>query len=268
LINNLKSIGNVAKIVLFSVWIFSIIGLVILGLRQATQQAYDGEFITEQVLPVQSGDTLNLAMITNNRFDYNTRRSGHFSIRLDENNEKIIYSRDVRLIVRSTQDSVGKIYLEKKAEGKSFIDAKSRAEAINYDYSYSNNTLSLNGFFTTDAVNKYREQEVEVVVYLPEGVILFADKNTYSYHRNYSRYGDILDNGDEGHYLLIKREKTYCLDCPDKMHIEYNSEDSDWEFDLNNKLDDEDDNHIIIDKNGLDINITDKEDTIRVKIGN
>ncbi len=273
LINNLKSIGITAKIVLFVLWIFSIIGLGILGLRQATEQAYDGEFITEQVLPIQSGDTLRLAMVTNNHYDYNTRRSGSFSLKLDENDQKIIYSRDVRLIVRSTQDSVGKLYLDRNAEGNSFLDAKNRAEAIDYDFSFENNTLSLNGFFTTAVENKYREQEVEIVVYLPEGAILFAEENTYSYHRNYSRYDDILNNGDEEHYLLIKRDKTYCLDCPEKLHIEYNSNGIDnWEKDVNSKFDKEeekdDSNHIIIDEDGIDINIKGDADSIKLQIGN
>ena len=268
LISNLKSIGNTAKIALLVVWIFSLIGLGILALRQATEQAYDGEFISEQVLPIQQGDTLKITMATKNRFDYKTHRSNSFEIKLDENDEKVIYSNDVRLIVRSTQDSIGKIYLEKNAEGNSFVDAKNRAEAIDYNYTFENNTLLLDGYFTTDVENKYREQEVEIVVYLPEGAILFADENTYSYHRNYSRYDDILNNGDEEQYLLIQKDKTYCLDCPEKLHIEHNSDGIDnWEDKVNNKFKEES-NHIIINEDGVDINIKDDSESIKVQIGN
>jgi hypothetical protein len=38
---------------------------------------------------------------------------------------------------------------------------------------------------------------VEVVVYLPIRSILYADKNTFLYHRNNSNYKDILKNRDE-----------------------------------------------------------------------
>ena len=62
LIDNLKSIGTTAKIVLSILWIVSIIGLGILGIRQATEQAYDGEVISENVIPVRTGDTLRIAM--------------------------------------------------------------------------------------------------------------------------------------------------------------------------------------------------------------
>jgi len=274
LINNLKSIGTFAKIALFVVWILSIIGLGILGLRQATEQAYDGEFITEQVLPIQKGDTLKIAMLTKNRYEHRSRRGNGFEIKLDENDEKMIYSNDIRLIVRSTKDSIGSIYIEKKAEGNSFIDAKNRAEAIDYNYSFENNTLSLDGYFTTNVENKYRDQEVEFIIYLPEGTILWADENTYSYHRNDRRYHDILDNGDEEQFLLIKKDDTYCLDCPaSKVNFEYKSSNNNWEDDVNNNFNEdgsseEEDNHIIINVDGLDINLNEDAESVKVQIGN
>ena len=64
--------------------------------------------------------------------------------------------------MRSTKDSIGSIYIEKNAEGNSFIDAKDRAEGINYDFTFDNNTLILDGHFTTSIENKFREQEIKM----------------------------------------------------------------------------------------------------------
>ena len=214
IITNLKSIGTTAKIILFVLWICSIIGLSVLGVKQATEQGYDGDYITENRISIKANDTLKLKMLSNNRYEYDASRSGSFYLKSDEDGNKIIYSNDIRLIVRSTNDSVATVFLEYKAEGSSFDNAKERAEAIDYKYTFNNNTLTLNSYFTTDIVNKYREQEIEIVLYLPLGTILFADKNTYSYHSNSSRYNDILRNGDEEKYLLIQKSKTICLDCP------------------------------------------------------
>ncbi len=220
------------------------------------------------MIPVKAGDTLNLAMNTENQYEYNVRRNSGFEIKLDDNNEKIIYSNDVRLIVRSTNDSIGKLYIEKKAEGNSFIDAKKNAEGIDYNYTLNDNTLLLDGFLTSDIDNKYREQEVEVVLYLPIGSILYADNNTYSFHRNSSRWSDILNNGDEEQYLLIQNEDTKCLDCPS---FEAKIESEDWETKLNETFeykDKNDGNHIKLNEDGLDINLSDDEDTLKIKIGN
>ena len=215
IITNLKSIGMTAKIVLIVFWISSIVGLSILGIKQATEQAYDGEFISEKMIPISKNDTLKLKMVSNNRYEYNESRSGNFHLKSDEDGNKIIYSSNIRLIVRSTNDATAKIFVNRKADGNSFDNAKERAKAIDYHYTFNNNKLTLDSYFTTNISNKYRDQLVEVVVYLPIGSILYADKNTFSYHRNNSNYKDILKNGDEEKYLLINSLKTDCLDCED-----------------------------------------------------
>ena len=276
LVTNLKSIGLTAKIALFVLWIFSLIGLGVLGLRQATEQAYDGDYIIENNIPIKANDTLRVQMLSNNRYEYDASRSGNFYLKSDENGNKIIYSSDVRLIVRSTSDSIAKVFIEHKAEGSSFDNAKGRAEAIDYEYSFDNNTLTLNSYFTTAIANKYREQEVEVVLYLPVGTILYADNNTYSFHSNSSRYNDILRNGDEEKYLLIQKTKTICLECPESNSMKYNSESETWEQEVNESFDgikikeveSEEGNHIIIDEDGVNIKITDEDDNVKVKIGN
>ncbi len=42
LVNNLKSIGNIAKFSLLGIWLLSIIGLMVLGIKQAAAHAYSG----------------------------------------------------------------------------------------------------------------------------------------------------------------------------------------------------------------------------------
>jgi len=269
LIDNLKSIGSTAKIVLFLLWIASIIGLGILGIRQATEQAFDGDTITENVIPVRAGDTLRVAMNANNHYSYDVSRHGGLKIEHDENDNKVIYSNDIRLIVRSTNDSLGKLMVEKRAEGSSFLNAKKRAEAIQYNYSFEGDKLLLDGYFITDIANKYRDQEVELVLYLPVGTTLYAEKNTYSFHRNDSRYNDILNNGDEEQYLMILNGDTKCLDCPVELRVIKDRDELDWERELEDEFgNDGDSDRIIIDGDGVDINLTDKEDTLKIKIGN
>ena len=226
LINNLKSIGTPAKIALFVLWICSIIGLAIFGIRQATETAFAGEFRTEKTIDVRSGDTLTIQMVSNEHYEYDSRRRGRLDIEYTENDEKIIYSTDIRLIVRSTDDSLARVVVEKRADGRDYDTAKNRARAIDYEYTFDGSILGLNAYLTTAIVNKYRDQEVEVIVYLPIGTVLYADNNTYSFHRNDSRYRDILDNGDEEHYLMIEDGQTRCLDCKGSTNAEVQVDDN------------------------------------------
>ncbi|HBR54816.1 MAG TPA: hypothetical protein DEA82_11810 [Flavobacteriaceae bacterium] len=233
LVNNLKSIGTKAKIILLVLWVASLIGLGIMGIRQATENAYNGEVITEEVLPVRSGDRLRISMRGNTQYDTYINRDSGVEIKYDENDTKVIYSNDIRLIVKSTTDSIAKILIDKNAEGNSFLNAKKRAEAIEYDYIFENGTLFLDGYFLTAIENKYRDQEIEITVFLPEGSVVYAEENTYSFHRNDSRYRDILHNGMEDRLLLVLKNKLQCLNCPegtsdDTSDYNYDSSNSNW----------------------------------------
>ncbi len=252
LINNLKSIGTPAKITLFVLWIASIIGLTIFGIQQASETAFPGEFRTENTLNIVPGDTISIKMVSNELYDYDARRRGRLDMEYNENGEKILYSTDVRLIVRSTNDSIGRIVVEKRADGSDFLAAKDLAKAIDYDYAFNNGALDLNAYFTTPIENNYRDQEVEVIVYLPIGTILYADDNTYSFHRNDSYYRDILNNGDEEKYLLIEDGSTRCIDCPDAKK-------DNWE----NSWDNDDDGVYIKDDNGDFVKISNDKITVQ-----
>ncbi|WP_353777827.1 PspC domain-containing protein [Winogradskyella sp. 3972H.M.0a.05] len=222
LVNNLKSIGNVAKFTLLGLWLLSIIGLSVIGVRQITEHAFEASVTDKEQLNIVANDTVNLRMAGSNDYSrvYNTNslyRSDGFDIAYDDNGNKVIYSTDLRLIVRSTKDAQASIVIEKNARGRDYSDAKERAENINYNYAFDGSDLVLDAFHVTDYNNKFNDQEIQVILYLPEGTILKADRNTYSFHRNSSYYNDILDNGMEEHYLKVISNDVICLDCDDTI---------------------------------------------------
>ncbi len=244
LITNLKSIGNIAKFTLLGIWLVSIISLVVISIKQASEHAFDASVSNKEVLYIASSDTLNLKMVGNDNYKKNIYRHGSsFRIVYDENDDKIIYSSDIRLIVRSTKDSLASISIEKNAEGSSYQQAKKRANNIIYNYELNGNNLLLDAYLTTKIENKFSDQEVEVILYLPEGTVLYADDNTYSFHRNSSYYNDILDNGMEEHYLQIIDDGVICLDCPEDYKVK---------VDVSN-----DRTHLKIDETGLEIKTND-----------
>ena len=150
------------------------------------------------------GDTLFLTMRKNINFADKIYRNNDFKIITTATGEKMIYNGDVRLIVRTTKDSLASIAVEKRAKGETYQRARERAQAIDYQYELKNSSLYLNAYFTTLPQHKFRDQKITVVLYLPEDSFLYADKNTYSFHRNYSSYDDVLDNGQEEQLLKVQ----------------------------------------------------------------
>lgn len=268
LVDNLKSIGKVANLTLLAVWLIAIFSLITIGVMQAMERSNEGNVINTQELNIKANDTLYLAMKSNTQFGNDVIKRGGFSLKYDENDNQVIYSSNIRLIVRSTKDSLASLLIDRKANGKEYLEAKNRAEAIQYNYVFNQNSLTLDGYFLADVEDKYRDQEIEITLYLPVGSVLNADSNTYSFHRNTSSYRDILNNGQEGYYLEIQDGKTACLDCPAKTtdsndDFEYYS--IDWD-DENWQETWKDGNKIKIDRDGIDINIADEKDSVRVML--
>ncbi|MCC8361296.1 PspC domain-containing protein [Salinimicrobium sediminilitoris] len=229
LVKNLRSIGRSAKLVLLGLWIISVLGLIFFGIQQATERAFDGEVRITENLPVTANDTLYVNMVGDPQFNSTPYQSEDFNISYDDNNRKVIWSQNVQLIVKSTMDSLARLEIIKEAEGKNYEEARQRAEEISYNTSYSSGRLDLSGLLTTDPSNKYREQKVQVTLFLPVGTVLYAADNTYSFHRNTDYYGDILHNGYEERHLKITREGTECLDCPAEEEDPWGDSESDWD---------------------------------------
>ena len=212
---NIKSIGTPVKITLTILWIAAISILIILGARQAIDRAFENNFSTQTPLSINMQTPLKLSMYNNDKYSFEAYRRSGLEIKPDAIGNKVLYSSDIRLIVRSTDEKVGKIVLNKIASGKDYKQAKARAQAIDFKYNFNKNTneLILDGYFLTDITNKYRDQQIEVILYLPVNTRLIAATNTRSFHKNEPIYRDILILGDEEKTLLITPEGTQCLDC-------------------------------------------------------
>lgn len=272
LINNLKSIGQVAKFSLLGLWLIAIIGLVVIGVKQASEYAESAIVQQTENLDITKTDTLYLSMAHNNSYSKQFgRHSNQWKPIYDQNDKKMLYLRDIRLNLKSTNDSVASIKIDKSSRGNTYQNAKRRAENINYHYQMTGNKLELDDFLTTAFENKYRDQEIEVTLCLPEGTVLFADQNTSSFHTKY-RYindalrlinnNDFLTTGMEGHYLQILNDEIKCLNCPEdfEINVDINDDNSELKIDENGLKIRNDSNSVEINRDGV------KSTTERVKV--
>jgi len=251
LINNLKSIGRITKFTLLGLWLISVIALVILGIRQASAHAFDEVYVEKTELPITANDTLRVKMATNDKLSYSSQNQKHgLKITRNANGDKVISSSDIHIFIKSTTDSVAKIIIEKSADGSSYEAAQERAKNINYNFEFKNNTLLLDTYLTTNVKNKFSDQDVDVVLYIPENTILHLNNSTkrYLYHRTYE--GNIVPRDDTNHYLKILYNDVACLDCPDEVfEVQINTPKlniDDKGIEINSV-----DGHLKIDKNGI-----------------
>ncbi|QLC67617.1 PspC domain-containing protein [Flavobacterium sp. LPB0248] len=209
---NLKSIGNITKYTLLALWIISIAILTSIGIKQATEISYDNKIVEKKVLAIKPTDTLFIKFKYN---DYYTKSLNHyreFEFVQDSANNELIYSNDVRLHVLHTDESAPFIQIEKSARGNSFTNAKKRAEKINYKFQISGNHLILDNYFLTDVKNKFRGQEVDIYLYLPEGQLVKPDSSVRDYYNSDDNFFELNYKGDYNYKVIGSKVK--CLNCP------------------------------------------------------
>ena len=250
LVNNLKSIGSIAKFALLGLWLLSIIGLTVLGVKQAAAHAYSGSDTTmEELAFPEALDTLNVRMMTNELYeDFDNLNINGVSVAYNEAGEKLLYSDDIRVDIKKSEDSLARIRVRKDANGNSFADARSRAANISYGFGAEGSSLNLDDYLTTDIKNKIRDQEVRVTVYVPVGTVVKFNENTRGHIGRLTRYdADIYRRSVPKHTWIMDEDGSLlCTDCPE---------------------DEETEGHIIIDEEGIDIDIRDEDDTLKMKIG-
>lgn len=249
LINNLKSIGKVAKFALLGLWLMAIIGLIVVGISQATEHAFDANINEKAEYYIAAKDTLHIKMIDNNAYNKSMQKNNNaFHLVYDDNNQKYIYSADINLVIRSTQDTLVTLHVEKNANGRSFEAAKKRAENIAYHYTKNNNTIALDKYLTTNAKNKFRDQEINLILYVPEGTIIKLNKNTKPLLHHYKSSRNLISYNDAGKHLKILSDEATCLDC-----VMENNNENEKNYNININLNDEEQAKLKIDNKGLEL---------------
>lgn len=256
LVNNLKSIGNIAKFSLLGLWLISIGTLFALGVRQAAEFANVGSVnIKDQVLMENPADTL-VIKIKNSELGYGMEdvHFGRMTFTYDENDNRILVSDDVDIKVRKSDDSSIKINVRKDSHGNTTLAARERAKQINYEYELFENEIILDEFLTTATSNKARNQEVTTTIYVPTGKVLqFAESARGYIGRGVKNDQDYYRSGIVGYiWVMGENGELECQNCPEELDIDEDE--------------DNDEGKIIIDENGIDIDIQDRDDAFKMKI--
>jgi hypothetical protein len=228
----MKSIGNYVKYTLLAIWIISLASCIYLGIKQFNEIGYNGKTTQKEQVSVQPTDTLYVKMRFNDFFAKNVNQRERNKLVQDENNNEVIYSNSVRIHLMHTDEAVPFIQIEKEADGKSYKDAKSRAEKINYNFDIQGNRINLNNYFTTAFENKFRNQEVHVYLYLPEGTVLYPDESISKFLSSHNSDIDIY-YGKENYYYKVNSKEMECLNCPNNDNDELLDEN--LSIKLNNK---------------------------------
>ncbi|MDR1156239.1 MAG: PspC domain-containing protein [Bacteroidales bacterium] len=150
-------------------WVIAIVTGIIVCLSQARNFAWRNDQIVEtrQLAP---SDTIFLAVAPS-------------SLQISNNPMEVYFDKDNRcfygkpsLRVHKSEDGQVKLRLNRESQGESKRAAYQYAENIAYTVDARDSALTLDPYFTVTPQDKWKFQTLDVVLYVPEGVIIVADK--------------------------------------------------------------------------------------------
>ena len=210
---NMKSIGNVGKYTLLALWLIAVSLVISIGIKQASAFAVDGRVVQKETFNLNPKDTLFIKFKHNDYFAKNVNDHNGFQVTQDSTGMDVIYSNEVSFKIEKTDEKLPYIQIEKEAKGKSLSEAKKRAEKIKYRYTIIGNQLIFDNYLVTDLKNKYRDQEIEITLYLPKGTLIKPDASMRHYDRTDGDY--FLWNPDSTTDIYrVEETKVRCLSCP------------------------------------------------------
>lgn len=252
--SNVKSFSTTTKLSLLGVWIIAILGLSFAGINFATQNAYDGVHNQTEDLPIMTKDTLTLKMAgadnLSNKKDL--RRNHDFETVFDNDVEKL-YATRVNVDIKPTDKATAFVKIRKESDGKNRLTANKDAESIEYKFSLTEKNLLLNGYFLSDLKNKFKDQLVDITVYLPVNSVVYLDGSTQTYLNDVDNVQNIFDGDMPKHYFKMTENGLECLDCDSSIFGDDFKNESE-NFKLN------------IDENGVEIKVNDGDKNAKVTI--
>lgn len=213
IVNNLKSIGNYVKYSLLAVWLIAVGIIISLGINEASQLAFDGKSVQKEVISLVPTDTLKIKFKNNDFYSKSNYRHHDFKITQDEGDNEIIYSNNVSIEIKYTDEASPYMLIEKLANGKSTSQAKKRAEKIKYNYKIEGNTIVFDNYLLTAVENKFRGQEVAIYLYLPKGTLFQTDESYSNYDRSDYDFFDENEYDTKNPVYQVDSDKIRCLNC-------------------------------------------------------
>jgi len=247
--NNSKSFGKVTGLTLLAIWIVAILGLTFSGIDFSSRYKNAGTDTTKHELNISPLDTLKISMVKNEDYDgYRYNRNNNIRI-IDTDGKKQLFSNNVDVDIRNSDTENAYVKIRKYAHGRSRTKAKENARKIEYQFNLTDKNLQLNSFFLNDFPNGFFDQDIDVIIYLPEGYTVYLDKSTKYYLDDVANVQNIYDPRMVKHHYIMTDSELDCLDCDESDH---NTDDENI--------------HLKIDDDGLSLKINSEDGDAEVKI--
>lgn len=273
------------------IWMIGFVIALFVGVTTGKDFGNGGK-IKEQVL-LQQHDTLYLTLNKNKELlsklsisDYEEDEDGRHSriirthhddylIGKDGNKKYIIGYSSLNIVPSLTENF--ELFIIKRARGEDKRAANERAKVIQYKVVQKDSVISFDELFTVSADEKFRVQEIQVLLKVPRGKVINLDKSMMTFISDVENVTNTYDADMVGRRWFMSKEGLECIDCAGlKINIEeeihllhpptppltpdvnINSKDANVKIDKDGIKIKSKDSDVNINKNGIHIETKDK----------
>jgi hypothetical protein len=208
---NTGSASAALLIPLISLWILSIVMMILIGISSSYNDRTAGEVVVTKEVNVSSNDTLYVKMNGNLNYVSSPFVQNLERITYNEEDKRVLYDSNVDVKFNHTSENRAYARISRFAYDFGEDNARDKASQITYEYDITDNNLSFDSFMLTDPEFKNNSIGVDIDIYLPETIAISLDENVE----------DFLETRFEDKSIENKYEKIYkfsenrfvCLNC-------------------------------------------------------
>jgi hypothetical protein len=196
------------KGLLTSLWVLSLISLIIFGVFGGTR--YSSEGFSRRNVPLSkiTADTVQVSLWENDYFLW-TSRQDHTVKTADDN----LLVSDVLLDIKRSDDDLFHLIVHNEAASNSSRSARGLAESISYNFLPAADGLLLKNYLKIRDDQPYAFQKVDLVLLVPEGRSVYLDESLKYMLDDVRNVTDTWDRRMVEHTWEMKKEGLTCTDC-------------------------------------------------------
>ena len=212
--SNIKQFSKITSITLLAVWFVALLTMVFTGVEFAATHANYGNSVEKKELRIVESDTLVLKIKNNDQLYYqnNLKRSSR-KHEVAVNGKLMLYTNNVRLDVKKSNTNTAYIIIQKESYGRSRLKASKSSEKIEYTYSITDNEIILDAFFLSDLKNIFKDEEIDITVFIPESTTVYFDNSVKNFLNNIRNKTDMYDKEMVNHHFKMTNTALQCTDC-------------------------------------------------------
>lgn len=212
--SNLKRFSKTASLTLLGIWFIALLIIIFTAVEFGTNHSNFGHSVQKNPLKIIASDTLVLKMRNDDAiyYQHNLRRNSRRH-EVNVGGVPLIYTNDIHLDIKRSTTNTAYIIIQKTSYAASSSEARKSAKEMQYLYSVQENNLILDAFFLSDLKNVFKDEEIDITIYVPKGTNVYLDNSVKNFLSNVKNKTNMYDDDMVNHHFKMTNTVLKCTDC-------------------------------------------------------